>query len=58
MEVCGCLGGGIKVNIVGIAAVKEAMAVGTGLDGHVAWVDSCMSSCCGLVCGLGAGDDH
>ncbi len=47
----------IKVNVVGIAAVKEALAVGAGLDGHVAWVDSCMpygciGGCVGWVPGM------
>ncbi len=58
MEVHGCLGGGIKVNVVDIASIEEALAVGAGLDGHVAWVDSCMSYGCGWVHGLGAGDNR
>ncbi len=40
MEVHRCLGGDIKVNVVGIAAIRKALAVDTGLDVHVAWVDS------------------
>ncbi len=41
MEVCRCLGGDIKVNVIGVAFVDERMAVGAGLDGHVTQVDVC-----------------
>ncbi len=50
MEVRGCLGGDIEVNVIGVAFVDERMAVGAGLDGHVTPVDIC-----GWVCKLGAG---
>jgi hypothetical protein len=41
VEVRGCLGGDVEVNVIGVACVDWRMAVVAGLDGHVTRVDSC-----------------